>query len=463
MTFNFIPMKRFNCILLYFVLLIMPLHLSAQFVKEKRLTRILFIFDASNSMNGYWQSGKKIDIAREILSKMVDSLQNIENVQMALRVYGHQHSFIPNQICTDSKLEVPFAKDNAKKIREKLFGIVPKGTTPIAYSLQMAGNDFPACNYCKNIIVLITDGLEECGGDPCKIALALYNKGIRLKPYVIGIGLKMETKQAFECIGDFYDAFEEGDFEDGLVDIVRNALSQTTAQVNLLDSNGNPKETNVNMSFYNQKNNELLFNMIHTLNQNDVPDTLFLEPAITYRIVVNTLPPVVAENVKIKPKVHNTIPIQTPQGFLEVLAEKGNAYKGEKFIVRKPGSSQTINAQVLGSKEIYLTGKYEIEILTLPRLYYTIEIEQSRTTVVKFPEPGIANIIMPAAGFGSLYVLRNGVQDWVCNLNGISKTALQLQPGDYRAIYRTGLAKKMDASIIREFKILSGRSVIVQF
>jgi Ca-activated chloride channel homolog len=456
-------MKRFCILLFILVVFAVPKITYAQFVKEKRITRILFIFDASNSMNGYWQSGKKIDIAREILSKMVDSLENTENVQMALRVYGHQHSFIPNQICTDSKLEVPFGKDNAKKIKEKLFTIVPKGTTPIAYSLQMSGNDFPPCNYCKNIIVLITDGLEECDGDPCKIALTLHNKGISLKPYVIGIGLKMEIKHAFECIGDFYDAFEEGDFEEGLVDIVKNALSQTTAQINLLDTNRNPKETNVNMTFYNQNTNELLFNMIHTLNQNGVPDTLFLEPAVNYRIVVNTLPPVIAENIKIKPKVHNTIPIPAAQGFLQVDVEKGNAYKGQKFIVRQTGNAQTVNAQILGTKEIYLTGKYEIESLSLPRLYFHVEIGQSNTTAIKFPEPGIANIIMPAPGYGSLYVLRDGRQEWVCNLNGINKTALQLQPGNYRAIFRTGLAKKMDASVVKEFRVESARSVVVQF
>jgi Ca-activated chloride channel homolog len=458
-------MKKISLPLVFILLLfyISSIHINAQYVKEKRITRILFIFDGSNSMNGYWQSGKKIDIARNILCRLIDSLEKTENIQMALRVYGHQYSFIPRQVCTDSKLEVPFAKDNSKKIREKLFSIVPKGTTPIAYSLLMAGNDFPPCNYCKNIIVLITDGLEECGGDPCKIALMLHNKGITLKPYIIGIGLKMETKQAFECIGKFYEAYEEGDFEDGLVDIVKNALSQTTAQVNLLDISGKPTETDVNMTFYNQNNNELLFNSIHTLNSQGNPDTLFLEPSITYKIVVNTLPPIVHENVRIKSKVHNTISIPAPQGFLQVDVEKGNTYKGDKFIVRQNGNSKTINAQVIGQKEKYLTGKYEIEILSLPRLYYNIEIEQSKTTSIKIPEPGVANFIMPSTGFGSLYVLRNGNQEWVCNLNNVIKTVITLQPGYYRAIYRTGLAKKMDASVVKEFKVESSRSVVVQF
>ena len=51
--------------------------LSAQ-KKEEPINRILFIFDASQSMLGRWQSGRKIDIAKKLLSSMVDSLKDID-------------------------------------------------------------------------------------------------------------------------------------------------------------------------------------------------------------------------------------------------------------------------------------------------------------------------------------------------------------------------------------------------
>ncbi len=440
-----------------------PTTINAQYVKEKKTTRILFIFDASNSMNGIWDSGKKIDIARKILINLIDSLEKIENTQLALRVYGHQYGF-PPFVCTDSKLEVPFAWNNAPKIREKLNSIVPKGTTPIAYSLEQSGNDFPKCSNCKNVIVLITDGLEECEGDPCAIAIMLQSKGITLKPYVIGIGLKMETKEAFECIGKFYDADHENDFEDVLKDVVKQALNQTSVQINLLDINNKPTETNVNLTFYNTATNNILFNSIHTLNKQGNPDTIFLEPQITYKIIVQTIPPVVLDNVQIQARKHNIISIPAAQGFLKIEQEKGTDYKDEKFIVRQAGQGLTLNAQTFGSTEKYLVGKYDIEVLCLPRLYFNnIEIQQSKTNTIKIPEPGIANFSMPSPGFGCLYVIRNGKQEWVCNLNQIIRTVLKLQPGDYLAIYRTGLATKMDMSISKTFKVFSGRSVIIDF
>lgn len=436
---------------------------KAQYIKEKKTTRILFIFDASNSMNGIWESGKKIDIARDLLIQLVDSLEKIENTQLALRVYGHQFAF-PPQVCTDSKLEVPFAWNNAPKIREKLNSIIPKGTTPIAYSLELSGNDFPACKNCKNVIVLITDGIEACEGDPCAIALMLQNKGISLKPYVIGIGLDLETKKAFECVGKFFDADNEDRFKDVLKDVVKQALNQTSAQINLLDIYNKPTETNVNLTFYDNSINKRLFNTIHTLNKQGNPDTIFLEPKIQYKIVVNTIPPVIIDNVKIQPQKHNIIIKPAPQGYLQIIPERGNDYKGEKFIVREAGKSQTLFAQTIGEKERYLVGRYDIEILSLPRIYFNnVEINQSKTTTLKIPEPGIANFSMPSEGFGSLYFIRGSEQEWVCNLDQITKAALTLQPGNYIAIYRTGLATKMDMSEIKEFKVISGRSVVIKF
>ena len=95
---------------------------------SKPVTRILFVFDASQSMYGRWQSDLKINIARDILLKVLDSLRPMPNLEVALRLYGHQHRF-PPQVCDDSKLEVPFAKDNYDKIRLKLKDVIPGGPT----------------------------------------------------------------------------------------------------------------------------------------------------------------------------------------------------------------------------------------------------------------------------------------------------------------------------------------------
>ncbi len=436
---------------------------NAQYTKDIKTTRILFIFDASNSMNGKWEGKKKIESARRILIKLVDSLDKLPHTQLALRVYGHQYA-VPPPVCTDSKLEVPFADNNALKIKDKLNSIVPKGTTPIAYSLQLAGDDFPPCANCRNVIVLITDGIEACDGDPCAIALMLKKKNITLKPYVIGIGLDVETKQAFECVGEFYDAQNEQQFEQMLQVVVKQTFNKTSAQINLLDTYGKPTETNVNMAFYDKKSGKLLFNAMHTLNKNGNPDVLYMDPKIDYKIVVYTIPETIIDNIKIIPNKHNIISKPAPQGYLLVKQAAGNEYKNTKFIVRKANQKKTLFAQNINKKEKYLTGTYDLEILTLPRIYKKgIKISQSKTTNINIPQPGLLNLSMPAAGFGSIYILRNGKQEWVYNVNSITREAIYLQPGNYRIVWRTALAKKMDLSKIKDFKIISGRSVSIKF
>ena len=456
-------MKFFSNILLLISFLSVVANSTAQYKKDIKTTRILFIFDASNSMNGKWNSGKKIDIAREILIKLVDSLDKLDNTQLALRIYGHQHAF-PPQVCTDSKLEVPFADKNATNIKAKLNSITAQGTTPIAYSLEQSANDFPPRKNVRNVIVLITDGIEACDGDPCAIALALQSKNITLKPYVIGISLDVEIKKAFECVGKFYDAQNEEEFEDMLEVVVKQTFNKTSAQINLLNIAGKPLETDVNMTFYDKAKDKILFNAIHTLNKNAKPDILYLDPKVDYKIVVHTIPKTVINNITIIPNKHNIISAPAPQGYLLVKQEKGNKYDNTNFIVRQAGKKETLYAQEFAKKEKLLVGTYDIELLTLPRIYKNnIKVTQSKTNTILIPQPGLVNFTAPAKGFGSLYVIRNKKQEWVRNLNGITRSVLIVQPGNYRIVWRTALAKKMDLSKIKNFKVVSGRSVTVKF
>jgi Ca-activated chloride channel family protein len=259
--------------------------------KKPMVTRVLFVFDASNSMAGLWESDVKINIARKILINMIDSLQNFDNVLMALRVYGHQ-SPVPPQDCSDTRLEVPFAKNNASIIRQRLRYISPKGTTPIANSLAQSINDFTPCDNCRNIIILITDGIEACDGDPCAVSDDLQKKGITLKPFIIGIGIDEGFRETFDCIGHFNNAVHEDKFKELMNVVITQALNSTTAQINLLDDKGLPTETNVNMTFYDRYSGRMLYNYVHTINNRGNPDTLVLDPLVTYKVVIHTIPEV---------------------------------------------------------------------------------------------------------------------------------------------------------------------------
>ena len=425
------------------------------------LTRIEFLFDGSQSMYGRWQSGMKIDVAKRLMSEMLDSLKHIDNIELALRLYGHQKGF-PPQDCDDTRLEVPFAKGNIPKIKEVLSTLKPRGTTPIARSLEACAGDFPSTP-ARNIIVLITDGAEECKGDPCAVSLALQRRGIVLKPFVIGMGLDEALKKTFDCVGNYYDASNEVMFKAALSMVISQALNNTTMQVNLLDVHDNPTETNVNMTFYSELDGSVKYNFVHTMNSHGNPDTLTIDPLHTYKIVAHTIPPVWEDSVKLTPGKHTIVGIDAPQGYLTLKLEGINDYKKLSCLVRRSGTMNTLNVQEFNSTEKYIVGKYDLEILTFPRINFSdVDISQSKTTTFQIPQPGLVSFLNNSAGYGSVYSLVNNQLNWVCNLDeALSKETVVLQPGNYRVIFRAKNARESVYTIDKSFKVTSGVSSVV--
>jgi len=454
--------------LIVFLLLLASSVASAQVnrpqEKEKPppLTRILFVLDGSQSMYGRWQSDVKMNIAQSLLSNLLDSLKDVENIQLALRVYGHQKTY-PPQDCDDTRLLVPFADNNAMRIKNQLRYVKPKGTTPIAFALEQAARDFPPCDNCRNIIILITDGLEECDGDPCAVSQTLQKAGIVLKPFVIGIGRNF--REAFDCVGTYFDASSEEQFSKALDLVISQALNSTSAQVNLLDSYNKPTETNVNMTLYDHVSGQVKYNFIHTLNHKGRPDTMMIDPLVIYDVVVHTLPPVRVDSIKITPGQHTIIPVKTPQGMLQLKMEGTlQSTKNLQAIVRHKDRMGTINVQQFGQTENYLIGDYDIEVLCLPRISIDdINIAQSTTTTVEIPVPGIAVIQKQAQGYGSLYVLRDNVMEWIYNFrtNDLQESMI-LQPGDYRVVFRARYADRSAYTIDKSFRITSGKTTNVK-
>ena len=427
--------------------------------KDITVTRVLFIFDASQSMYAKWDGSSRMEIAKELLSNMLDSLNNKKNIEVGLRCYGHQLPVPSSGGCKDTKLEVNFGTNTIPAIKQRLKTLKPKGTTPIAKALESGARDFPNNIYkSRNIVVLITDGIEECNEDPCDVSRLYQEKKIILKPFVIGIGLSDDYKKKFDCVGTFYDARNPSEFKNILDVVVSQVLNSTTAQVNLLDINDLPTETNVPISFYDAFSEVLQYNFIHTLNSKGNPDTLNIDPVLNYKIVAHTIPQTEAEgDWKLIPGKHTIIPIKCPQGNLSISSAL-NKTKVE-CIIREKGKNETLNVQQLNTKQRYLTGEYDLEILTLPRIYETIRINQSESTKVIIPEPGLVVLSASSSSYGSIFEVSNKLK-WVCDLNTKNgRQTLYLLPGKYKIIYRAKNASSSEYTKEKTFKVSSIKTV----
>jgi Ca-activated chloride channel homolog len=437
--------------------------LSFTQAQGQELTRILFILDASNSMNSNWGGQTRIEAAKELLVKTIDSLNGSANLQIALRVYGHQSPITATyQDCNDTKLEVPFGPDNFMKVRNKIRTIMAKGTTPIARSLEAAAGDFPDTN-ARNIIILITDGLEACDNDPCVIAKKLHDKGVKVTPFVIGLGLDLSYLDQFKCIGSYSEAETKEAFNNVLKTVISKALINTTVQINLNNIHKVPNETDVTMLLYKAGTKELMYTFVHTINRQGNPDTLTMDPSMKYDLVVNTIPKVYKNNISIIKNTHNIIPVDCPQGFIKLrFTNSTSPYQVLSRVYQKT-DQKTINTQLVGSTDKYIVGKYEVEILSLPRIYHTVEVSQSATETIDLPAPGQLSYNATKMVAAQIFVIQeNGSVEWVCNLDQVSlKGLIYLQPGNYRLVYRQKQLKSTTYTTEKNFKIQSNKTTSI--
>lgn len=441
---------RFSLLIL--TLIISHLALSQRLPEEPpKTTRILFLLDGSGSMMAQWQGEYRIDIAKRVLGEMIQELEGKERIETALRVYGHQY---PKRElnCKDTKLEAAFASNNAERIINKLKPIKPKGTTPLAFSLQQCANDFPNDPNGRNIIIIITDGIESCEGDPCAVSLALQKKNIFLKPFIIGIGMSKDYSKEFACLGTFLNAENPAKFKKALHDAIDQTILPTSVKVEILDASNQPTESNLPVSFINNFTGSTTKQFVHLL-KNGSPEKVDIDPVLSYDLKIQTIPPVYKKNVDIIGGKENVIKVKAPTGFLQIKFKGFNAYKNLKILVSKAGSTEILNIQDVNRIERYLVGKYDVEILTNPHLKArNVIIDNKKTRTLNIDAPGILSILNGGKGYGAVYeVKKDGSEEWVMDVD--KQGSYNLQPGNYKLIFRPANAISQKFTVIKKFKI----------
>ncbi len=432
--------------------------------EKPKVTRILFLLDASGSMLAPWEGQSRWNVAKHMLGKMVDSLNAYPNLELGLRVYGHQFANADKN-CEDSRLEVPFAPRNAKAIKARLTTLKAQGNTPITYALEQSANDFPTDKSSRNVLLLITDGLESCNRDPCAASVALQRKRVFLKPFVIGIGAERDFGKQLDCLGQYYNAAEVKTFRTVMDDVIAQTLSKTTVSINLTDADGRPVESNVNMTLVNNVTGQPEYNYVHYRDAQGRADVLDIDALQSYDLVINTVPPVRQANLVIRPGKANVLTYKTPQGqlWLQNPPLTPNPYGTVQAVVRTPAGA-TVAAYPFGTRQKLLAGSYEVEVLTLPRITRRLALRQGQEIAVTYPAPGTLNITTDLKGYGSIYQLNNDEsQTWIYTLpEGTgSKLNLPMQPGAYRLVFRTKSSTASKFTDVRNFSIRPGQTTSV--
>ena len=192
-------------------MLVVVTHPTMSFAQDQasapRVVNVQLVFDSSGSMAQEVSPGvTRIEAAKQVLNDVVDAIPEQEGINVGFRVYGHEGT---NQeadraeSCQSTELIVPVEGTDKDLLRAAIESYQPVGWTPITLALEEAANDFQAPAEGEvNAIVLVTDGLETCGGNACEAAAAIAEGEVNVTTYVVGFGLTQDEQATLQCIAD---------------------------------------------------------------------------------------------------------------------------------------------------------------------------------------------------------------------------------------------------------------------
>ena len=192
---------------------------------------LYFILDASGSMWERVEGKPRIVVAKETLSSLIE--QTPAEIRTGITAYGHRRKFD----CSDIEEIVPLKNLDPMtkfRIQERISSLNAVGKTPITDSIQQTVDRLKS-EEGESTIVLISDGLESCGKDPCALTTELKSAGINFVMHVVGFGLLKEQEQKLACIaeaggGEFFTASNAADLLDALTVVKESVVEQVKVE-----------------------------------------------------------------------------------------------------------------------------------------------------------------------------------------------------------------------------------------
>ncbi|QDV83315.1 vWA domain-containing protein [Planctomycetes bacterium TBK1r] len=156
---------------------------------------IMLILDSSGSMSEVVAGKQKIVAAKEVMHEVVPQLD--ENIRVGLTAYGHRRA----GDCTDIETLIPAGSNDRQELLSKIDHLQPKGRTPISSAILSVANQLKMKD-AETTIILVSDGIETCGGDPCQVVAQLNATGVKFVLHVVGFDVDASAAQQLQCLAE---------------------------------------------------------------------------------------------------------------------------------------------------------------------------------------------------------------------------------------------------------------------
>jgi hypothetical protein len=281
----------------------------------ERQVNLALILDASGSMLAELPgTGKsKLVVAKEVMAELIPQIP--AEINGALWAYGHRYPEDPKEeSCRDIERIFALGPVDAAAYVQKINAINAIGYTPISDSIEQAARDLPPGDL--NSIILVSDGEETCGGDPCALAEALKASDTAVTIHVVGYAVKDVAQKQLQCIaqvsgGTYHDAGDAAGLLRSLKEAMAATVSETILRVEVLGPDG--KEVHNNVYLYEAGTDRRVSGYV-AWKDNAVPPG-------TFDLRVDTLPWTVYQNLSI-PEGSTTV-VRIRLGALRVLTPDG--------------------------------------------------------------------------------------------------------------------------------------------
>jgi len=176
------------------VLLCALLGMTQGNAQEKGAAPTVLVIDASNSMWGRIEGKAKMEVARDAVSALVGTLP--KGARLGIVAYGHRRA----GDCGDIETILPVGAVDEAKVQALASRLTPRGKTPITAALKEAAGQLPAGK--PSNVIIVTDGVETCKGDPCALAEELKRRNAGFVAHVIGFDVSAVERPKLSCIAE---------------------------------------------------------------------------------------------------------------------------------------------------------------------------------------------------------------------------------------------------------------------
>ena len=425
---------------------------------QQESTRVLLVLDCSARMQEQWQSGAKIKVVQQVLGRFLDSIAKYPDSEVALRLFG--------QGTMGTRLEVPFEPGSSAKVQRKMKTLVPDGEGKASVALLASRDDFPRGGLSRNIVVVITDREEQGMGQLCGLARQLQQSGDVLQAYVLCIDADGRTARD-GCDNTVVYMREESQLDAALSSIFKQVHQKSWVMLNVVGEGNVPYEADIPVAFYDHKTHAVKKAFVYHYGMAERVDTLEVDPFVSYDITLFTKPPVTLTERQFPAEQRQTVTVEAAQGDLQLtFSGKKTVWTVPEYqiLIRPHAEKEVLSKQPLNAKCSYLTGHYDIEVLTVPPTRIDdVELKAGTLTALQMDAPGLLVLNKPRAiAVGSLFVSEGGTLWWVCDLNPNQfSERLILMPGEYQVILRPKEQTGYDDSRTTRFTITSAQQTTI--